>query len=326
MTANLPAAQFLSCDWGTSTFRLRLVEVQSGQSLASVITADGINGVHQAWRAVTGANREEWFFDVVRRQLAKLAAESGRSVRDLPLVISGMATASIGLREIPHKEMPFAIDGSDLRVERLVPPPAELGPVLLVSGARSADDVMRGEEVQVVGAVALGAERDALFILPGTHSKHVRVEQERAVGLRTYMTGEFFDLLARRSILANSIETSAAGESAEWEDAFSEGVATGKTENLLHASFGVRVTELNGRRGKQAGFHYLSGLVIGTELRELQALGTKAIVLVGNPALTARYALALRVIDHTGPITEFSADQSVVAGQLLVARRAGLLA
>jgi 2-dehydro-3-deoxygalactonokinase len=304
-----------------------LVDVRFGKSLATVTESEGVRAVFQAWRAAgSDVDREKYFLTAVRSQMTKLAALAGRSVKGLPLVISGMATASIGLREIPHKDIPFHLDGHDLRVEKIEPQPEGLGPVLLVSGARSSDDVMRGEEIQIVGAAALGADHNALFILPGTHSKHVRVEHDRVVGLRTYMTGEFFELLARRSILSHSIDESAAADPTETDVAFIEGVAVGATENLLHASFGVRVAELSARRSKRAGFHYLSGLVIGTELKELREDKTKAIVLVGSPALTGRYTRALHILGHAGSISAYVAELAVIAGQILVAQRAGLLA
>jgi len=325
MTARSPAAQFLSCDWGTSAFRLHLVEAVSGKSLASVASPEGIGGVHQAWRAAgPGAVREKCFLRVLRDQVAKLAVTTGQSMEGLPLVISGMVTASIGLREIPYKEMPFDLNGSDLRVERLDPQPEGFGPVLLVSGARTADDAMRGEEIQIVGAIALGAERNALFVLPGTHSKHVSVDGSWAIDLRTYMTGEFFELLTRRSILANSIEEGAADDLPGADSAFTDGVLAGATENLLHTSFGVRVAELCGRRSRTAGFHYLSGLVVGAELRELREHPAKVVVLVGSPGLTSRYLRALRALGHTSALTVFAAERAVIAGQRIVAERAGL--
>ncbi len=315
--------QFLSCDWGTSSFRLQLADGRSGQSLAAVSNPNGINAVHQAWQAAGGValERDGYFLNVLRAQIEKLAQETGQSLAGLPVVVSGMITASIGLREIPHAPMPFALDGSDLRIERLTPPPEGLGPVLLVSGARTADDVMRGEEIQVVGAAALGGPREALYLLPGTHSKHVTVARGRAIGLRTYMTGEFFSLLAKKSILANSVEET--GGAAD-ESAFVDGVLAGAKENLLHAAFGVRVAELSARRARAAGWHYLSGMMIGAELRELAAEADAAVVLVGSPTLVARYAAALRALGHRGPVTTVSGEAAVIAGQrMALVRHAG---
>lgn len=313
------AAHFLSCDWGTSAFRLHLVDAASGDSIAAISAPDGINAVHSAWKAAgAGADRDDYFLKVLRSQVTALATVAGRRLDGLRILISGMVTASIGLREIPHHAMPFSLGGRDLRVERLTPAPVGLGPVLLVSGARTAEDVMRGEEIQVVGAAMLGAPASGLFILPGTHSKHVLVEACRAVDLRTYMTGEFFELLARRSILANSVED--AGGAAD-DPAFAEGVVRGAAENLLHASFGVRAAELSGRRNRAASWQFLSGLVIGAELRELRDTAVRAIALVGSPALTERYAAALQVLDHPGHVEIFRGEAAVIAGHCVLLAR-----
>jgi 2-dehydro-3-deoxygalactonokinase len=318
---------FLSCDWGTSGFRLRLVDADTARLLAAVSSPDGVRAVHQAWRqAGAESDRSEHFSRIVRRQMERLAEVAGQPLHGLPLVVSGMASASIGWQEIPHQPLPMALDGSDLRLEVLNPPAAGLGPVVLVPGVRTADDVMRGEEIQIIGAAARGAAPDAWFILPGTHSKHVRIDRDRAVELRTYMTGEFFELLARCSILEHSIERRDVGGPGERDPAFAEGVAAGARENLLHASFGVRVADLDGRRSRTEGCHYLSGLLIGTELRELSAPAPTTIALVGEAMLTERYASALRLLGHTGPIAAWTAESAVIAGQLVVARRAGLLA
>ena len=145
--------------------------------------SDGISAVHGAWQAAgaDAAAREPFYLEVLRRQVARLAGETGRTLAGLPLVVSGMATASVGLRELPYKELPFAADGSDLRTALLPASPQLPHPLLFISGARSADDVMRGEETQLVGAVAQRPGSDGLFLFPGTHSKHVRVRDGRAI-------------------------------------------------------------------------------------------------------------------------------------------------
>src|SRR5450432_1404958 len=124
-----------------------------------------------------------------------------------------MASSTLGMVELPYKELPFLADGSDLRVETIYANGLFHHDVLLISGARTGDDVMRGEETQLVGC-ALGAgyatqAGEQVFIFPGTHSKHVVVREGRVIAFKTYMTGEFFELLSKKSILAGDVE---AGE------------------------------------------------------------------------------------------------------------------
>lgn len=322
------SSRFLSCDWGTSSFRLNLVRSAAEGGVTGVTSSDGIGAVHQAWQA-RGASRDErerTYLAVVAKQVARLAGLTGRSLEGVPLVISGMASATIGLRELPYKALPFALDGSDLGSAQLAPTKEFPHPVLIVSGTRVPEDVMRGEETQLVGAAALESlgGGEALFILPGTHSKHVLVKDGRATGFRTFMTGEVFDLLARRSILANSLEEGAGVPPAEAGAAFADGVKLGVSQNLLNAAFRVRVEQISGARSRGASFHFLSGLVIGSELRDLPTVAVP-LVLVGSAGLMASYEAALKVAGWPGPVRSVAGERAVIAGQRRVARHAGLI-
>ncbi len=321
--------EFLACDWGTSALRLHLVAAGEARPLAGVESTNGIGVTHRAWQAAgaSAASREGFYLATVRRQVANLAAATSRSLDGVPVVMSGMATATIGLREVAYQELPFALDGVDLRAARLAASAGFPHPVLLISGARVTDDVMRGEETQLIGAAALkpGLAVEALVILPGTHSKHVRVRDGRAISLRTYMTGEFFDLLAHRSLLANSVEDGASCPTLEAAQAFAEGVQRGAVDNLLHAGFGVRVAQISGMRDKPASHHYLSGLLIGAELGGLRAERALSVSLVGRSGLTTRYQEALRVLGWSGEIVIVGGEAAVIAGQRVIAMRQGFL-
>jgi 2-dehydro-3-deoxygalactonokinase len=137
------------------------------------------------------------------------------------------------------------------------------------------------------------------------------------------MTGELFDLLSRRSILANSVDAEARPTADEIDPAFLAGVEAGANGNLLNAIFGVRVADLHGRRSRGAAYHYLSGLLIGAELRDLRSDAARPIVLVGEAGLADRYARALAALGHAGPVSTISAGDAVLAGHRLIAERLG---
>lgn len=324
MTAD---GQFVSCDWGTSRLRLHLVGAEANAPLASATSEDGVARVHQAWSEQRGqpGGREVFYLRRVATLAAQLREQSGQPIEHVPVVISGMASANIGLRELPYREMPFALDGSDLRCERLATDMEEFDSSLLISGARTSDDLMRGEETQIVGAVALGADPRSLFILPGTHSKHVRTDGHRATGIATYMTGEFFELLARRSLLANSVEATDGHAGDSPSAAFDEGVTVGARENLLHAAFGVRVAHVSGTRPRAEGADYLSGVLVGAELQELSKSPVASAVVVSNATLARRYERGLRILRGATSVTSIDAERAVIAGQRAIARLVGLL-
>jgi 2-dehydro-3-deoxygalactonokinase len=146
--------------------------------------------------------------------------------------------------------------------------------------------------VQVFGALRLLGLQDGVFILPGTHSKWVRVEQERVVAFATFMTGEFYALLRRHSIIGRTLPPE---DGPLDESAFLRGVLHARDAgSLLHGAFSGRTLALFARLPDAALPSYLSGLVIGEELRahRLENSGADP-VLVGAEALTRRYQLAL---------------------------------
>jgi 2-dehydro-3-deoxygalactonokinase len=204
-------------------------------------------------------------------------------------LISGMAGSKQGWVEAPYCACPAGL--TDIAAKVI---PIDTDRIALVPGLSvehdGVPDVMRGEEVQIFGAIALTGQRDGLFVLPGTHNKWARVVDGRITGFRTFMTGEFYALLGTHSILSRTIDTQAPLD----EAAFMLGVAqAGNNEGLLHNAFGARTLSLFGRMGAADLASYLSGLLIGEELRTQSLHAKGEVVLIGTPALTRRYELAL---------------------------------
>jgi 2-dehydro-3-deoxygalactonokinase len=209
---------------------------------------------------------------------------------DALCLVSGMAGSRQGWQEAPYCACPCGFTELAQSLAWITP-----GRVALVPGlsceTRGLPDVMRGEEVQVFGAMALLGLREGTFVLPGTHSKWVEVADGRVQRFATAMSGEFYALLRKHSILARTLPE---GEVALDEEAFVRGVREAQAAgSLLHSAFGARTLALFDRMPHEALASYLSGLVIGEELRARPMASTE-VVLVGSPALTARYALALR--------------------------------
>ncbi len=153
-------------------------------------------------------------------------------------------------------------------------------------------DVMRGEETQVFGALDLLGLQEGTFVLPGTHSKWVRVEAGRICELTTVMSGEFYDLLRKHSILARSLPPA---DTALNEAAFDRGVVMAwQGGSLMQTAFSVRTLSLFDRMAADARSSYLSGLVIGEELRCRPLRQGSSVIVIGAPALAGRFERALR--------------------------------
>lgn len=206
-------------------------------------------------------------------------------------LVSGMAGSRQGWREAPYCPCPAGFAELSRALAWVDP-----GRIAIVPGLSCEDagvpDAMRGEEVQVFGALSLLQEDKATLVLPGTHSKWVQVRDDTVRGFSTWMTGEFYALLRQHSILARTLP---ADDGALDEAAFLRGVAeAARAGSLLRGAFSTRALALFERLAPEAAPSYLSGLVIGEELRAQAPAAGSAIVLVGHAGLTARYALALR--------------------------------
>jgi len=144
-------SKFISCDWGTSAFRLRLVEYPSLTILKEITSGEGIANTHELMMK-SRSERYPFYQAILAKGVAKLAGESGISLSGIPVIISGMATSSLGMMELDYKCLPVKTDGSDLLVHIENPSADFKYPMALISGVKSSDDAMRGEESLVIGS------------------------------------------------------------------------------------------------------------------------------------------------------------------------------
>jgi len=301
---------FYSVDWGTSRLRVRSIDARSNEVLASTSTAEGIASLAALDDQGT-EGRSRRFAEVLLKQIA--AIRSQHSLDDdscgaAPIIISGMASSSIGWTVLPYARVPFPLDGSKLVTRDLGPLDAtHAGHVILVSGVRSDDDVLRGEEVEAIGLAEIMQLSEASFtlVLPGTHSKHMFIESGVMTSFRTFLTGELFDLLGRHSVLRHSmspVHDSAPDSlitSPVANGAFGAGVRHAATEALSAALFRIRTRHLLDGETPEANTAFLSGLLIGHEVLTLRARadGRHSIVIAASPILASRYHAAANILE-----------------------------
>jgi 2-dehydro-3-deoxygalactonokinase len=205
-------------------------------------------------------------------------------------LISGMAGSKQGWREAPYCACPAGFDAIAAQLKWVEPGRIAIAPGLSIDRT-GVPDVMRGEETQIFGALQLLGLDNARLVLPGTHSKWVTVSSRKVTDFSTWMTGEFYALLRQHSLLARMMpETDPAPDSA----AFDQGVAHALAgPGLLNTAFSTRTLSLFNRMAANALPSYLSGLVIGEELKSQQLPRGEPVVVMGAEALTARYEQAL---------------------------------
>jgi 2-dehydro-3-deoxygalactonokinase len=274
-----PTPALVSVDWGTSAFRARLAAAD-GAVIEAVEAETGATGLERgAHEAFLEAQIGDW-----------LRRRSG-----LPIVMSGMVGSRQGWVEAPYvacpagaTEIAAAMTTISTRIGRVV-----VAPGLSARDRRGAPDVMRGEETQILGALKASGRADGLFVLPGTHSKWARVEAGRIVAFATFMTGEVFAALKDHTLLGRLMAT--PGDAASAAAAFARGLGSAaaleRPGDLLHAVFMTRTLGLFDELPAPALAEYLSGLLIGAEVLA-GAQGAREAIVVGSPALTARYRAA----------------------------------
>ncbi len=209
---------------------------------------------------------------------------------DALCLIAGMAGSRQGWLEAPYCTCPAGLADVAAQLAWVHPGGIAIVPGLSCEHA-GVPDVMRGEETQVFGALRLlGIDRGVL-VLPGTHSKWVQVEAGRIESFATLMTGEFYALLRQHSILSRTLP---ADDAEFHEEAFDAGVAHAlRSPGLLQAAFSVRTLALFDRLPEPRRPSYLSGIVIGEEMRSRCLADVDSVVVIGADVLTRRYERAL---------------------------------
>lgn len=313
---------FISCDWGTSSFRLRLVNGAESRTISAVRSNYGIAAAFEAWRKTKEpeTNRLNFYLQYISEQVAKLKAAASEDISGLPILISGMASSSIGMLELPYKTVPLSANGSDLEVRTLPLQPGLPHPIIMISGACTEEDVLRGEETMLAGCRHPMDGMARLFIFPGTHSKHILVKDGQAIGFATYITGELFDLLSNKSILASSVQNPGLEASAD-DQFFTKGVLEGSISTLANSVFHVRTNQLFGKANPGQNYAYLSGLLIGHELKAITAEMPGSIILVSSQGIRNAYASALRVLGLDDRLLHQDADEALVNGQWTIMKQ-----
>jgi 2-dehydro-3-deoxygalactonokinase len=248
------------------------------------------------------------------RFAAEVAALRTR-VGDMPLLLAGMVGSNRGWREAPYLPCPATLPGLAAELLWIEPGRTAIVPgVSLIEPGHA--DVMRGEEVQVFGALALELGRDRTLIChPGTHAKWIEVEKGAITRFRTVMTGELFALLGKHSILADLIAGPTPADAA-----FRRGVDRGFAGGELSAElFAIRAAVLLEQANRADAPSYASGLLIGCDLRTGLAMAGEGdeILVLGRGSLTQLYTMA---IEQCGYRTrEMDGAQAFVAGMRAIA-------
>jgi len=307
-----PIPVFIGCDWGSSNFRLALLTGDC-RVLSTHEDGGGILTLRQGGADTGGLVRH------LRDGLASLAGACGFDLSGLPVVISGMAGSTLGIMEVPYLPLPFGPDDGGMKRVDAGPLPGITQRVYIIPGVCGPDDVMRGEETEALGLMEYPGTEDVLMVLPGTHSKHLLIRQRRVCDLRTYMTGEMFQVISSDTILARAVEDPKSDPFDDHGlDCFMDGLRMSGSSDLLHALFTLRSRVLLEHVKVRGNIHRLSGLLIGSELRTLSLEPGYRLVVGGAGLLHECYRIAITSLfggDRMVDIPEATRRLAVWKGQ-----------
>lgn len=281
--------EWIAVDWGTSN--LRVWAMRGGAVLAQAQSGDGMGGLaRDAFGPALRALIRSW----------DLSA-------DPPVIACGMVGSRQGWVEAPYRAVPCApLQGG------LVPATDETLAVHVIPGLRQVtpSDVMRGEETQIAGFLALNPGWDGVICLPGTHAKWVQISAGEVISFQTYLTGELFALLAERSVLRHSVQGT-GWDAVAFGNAIEEMLS--KPEKLAARLFSIRADDLIEGTSPNTSRARLSGTLIGAELAAARPywLGMQ-IALVGATAQAQLYADALAT--QGAPAMIADAERMTLAG------------
>lgn len=285
----------LACDWGTTNLRAWALDERG----AVVADRDFPLGVSR----LEAGEAQRRFAEEVRPALG---------ADGVPAVLCGMIGSNLGWRLAPYEDCPVGFGDLARRLLR-VDDLASIVPGVRFSGFNGQGDVMRGEETQLFGWIALHPKFAAgrrLVCHPGTHTKWMLVEDGRLIAFVTAMTGELFAVLSEHSLLRTGPATGS-------DAGFDEGVAAAGDGQALAARLftaRARIVGMGAAASSAAG--YLSGLLIGADVaatpRLLGCAPDEPVVLLGDATLCGLYR---RALDRRGVETQtYDGEAAAVAG------------
>jgi 2-dehydro-3-deoxygalactonokinase len=291
--------EWIAVDWGTSNLRVWGIDV-GGRVLFSRASAQGMGKLTP---------------DAYPRVLADiLAPDIAPAGKPIDVLICGMAGARHGWREAPYLDAPADLGALAAAAVTASMPGARLCARILPGVCQrdgGAEDVMRGEETQLLGLTALVPDFGGIVCMPGTHSKWVALSGHRVERFATVMTGELFEVLRTHSVLRHACTGSVQGP--DHAEGFESGLVVGvdAPQRLPVMLFKVRAGALLSGRTPDWCAGYLSGLLIGAEVgAQREWIGRGDLAIVGMASLVALYAQAMakagtqaRIVDgHTASL------------------------
>ncbi len=289
---------WIAVDWGTSNVRAWAM------SASAAVLAEA--GSDQGMGKLSRDGFEPALLDLIRDWTNGPAT----------VIACGMVGSRQGWVEAPYARTPCPATPVGFVTAPTITPGLTVHVIPGIAQDQPAD-VMRGEETQIAGFLALNPNWDGVLCLPGTHTKWALVSAGEVISFQTFMTGEMFATLSTQTVLRHTVGTEG------WDDAafiaaLSDAIA--KPERMAARLFSLRAEHLLHGLTPAIARARLSGLLIGAELAAARPywLGQKiGVIGAGNVARLYVNALA----QQSAPATMANAAAVTLAGLTAAYRR-----
>ena len=288
---------FVAIDWGSSRFRAYLVDI-TGNTLDQAESDQGI------FRCEKGAY-ENTLWHACKHWL--------QHKRKIPILMAGMTGSRDGWFETQYLPCPVSIHSlcdNIVQIPDLHSHPVYIVPGISVTSSSGLPDVIRGEETQIFGALDPSLRNNLLVCVPGTHSKWIRVKNNQITRFSTFMTGEVFSVIQQCGSISSLLD-----ECDFNKDTFLAGVDVSQNKGgLLHHIFSIRARVVSGQNGMNPDKNYLSGMLIGAEIKSALELypDVTDMRIIGAGALIHDYSLAFSALGIS--VISTTSDKAFVKG------------
>ena len=305
----------IALDWGSTRFRGWLLD-SNGIEIDKIDEEFGILKINKSQ-----------YINVFEKQLGSWIKEH----ESIPIIATGMIGSRQGWMEAPYLNCPagpeqLAQNLTYLKINsKLINNPLSMA---IVPGIKYFEngipDVMRGEETQIAGLL-WSQHQVGLCIFPGTHSKWVFINKGRIERFTTFMSGEIFSLIEKHSIVNRLM----VGKSFNKDD-FLSGCnhSLNSSYGFLKQIFSARTMGLFDKVNPKGIYSYLSGIVIGNEIKDgldnhykNTGCKEKTIILNGENSLCNLYKIAF---ETAGVKVKLEKKNLVAKGLLRIAQTAFL--
>ena len=321
----------------TGTTNTRVVLWKDGEKISKVSRSVGVKIT-----SITGS--KEKLQQAIKSAIDELLSNADiNDYSTVKFIASGMITSNLGLVEVPHQEAPVGIEDLSENMQSVVIPEVCDQPIWFVPGIKNKlqqitsqnitnMDVMRGEEVEAIGALShLNTNHDVVLVLPGSHTKFIKIDESGHIaGSITSMAGELISLLTKDSILSDSLNNEFSDELDE--DSLVSGAKACESDGLGRSAFAVRLLDLYTGYTRNQLANYLLGVVLQNDIQAIkstqafQVNKNDTFVIIGKPALRDSLKVLFENSDYfNGEVKTIEVPELASVGIMEIAKLRGII-